>query len=142
MEVEKTIQFLLEQQAKFWTGLEEMRAEQRGGFAQVHEMFGRLITVADNLVEAQAGANERIDRLAESHLQMGETQRRLSEEMRLMAEAQRRLSEEMRLMAEAQRRLSEEMRLMAEAQRRADERMDALILVVNGMIRRDREKPQ
>jgi len=63
-------------------------------------MFGRLITVVDNLVEAQAGANERIDRLAESHL------------------------------------------LMAEAQRRADERMAALILVVNGLIRRDREKPQ
>jgi len=114
MDVEKTIEFLLGQQAGFWTALEELRAETRQGFANMNQRFDQLLTIVGNIVDAQAAGNERLDRLAEAHLQLVEEQRR-------QAEAQRQ---------------------QAEAQRRADERMDALIAIVNGLVRRDREREQ
>ena len=101
MEVERTIEFILDQQAKFWTGLEEMRGRQAE-----HERF--------------------VLRLAEHQLELTQNVERI----------QREFSGMMLTLAEEQKRLAEEQRLLAESQRHTDERLNALIEIVNGLVRR------
>ena len=89
------MEFILDQQAKFWAGLEEARAGQgqlRQGLDELKDIVRGVLTIQQTLIQAQLKTNE-------------------------------------------------ELRLLAEASRRADERMDALIVVVNGLVKRDQQAP-
>jgi len=101
MEVERTIQFILEQQAKFWAGLEEMRSRE-----------AELRTLVGQVAQHQLELTQHVDRI------------------------QREFSGIMMALAEEQKRLAEEQRLLAESQRHTDERLNALIEIVNGLVRR------
>jgi len=106
MDVEKQIEFLLEQEAKFWASLETTRQERREGFAEIKDILRGVVTVQGTLVQSQLRQDGRLGQLTEAYGHLGEASRQ-----------------------------------MLEAQRRADERMDALITVVNGLVRRARLDP-
>jgi len=99
MDVEKQIEFLLEQEAKFWASLETTRQEMREGFAEIKDILRGVVTVQGTLVQSQIKNEERFERL------------------------------------------TDEVRRLVAAQARAEERMDALIAVVNGLVRRERQEP-
>lgn len=96
------MEFILDQQAKFWAGLEELRAGQkqlrqgldelRQGLDELKDIVRGVLTIQQTLIQSQLKTNE-------------------------------------------------ELRLLTEASRRADERMDALIAVVNGLVKRDQQTP-
>jgi chromosome segregation ATPase len=122
MDIERTIEFILGQQAKFAAGLEEMRS-----------LVGRLAQQQLDLVEHVDHFQREI---TAATLAIAEEQRRLTEEQRHMAEEQRRLTEEQRRLTEAQRRLTEAQTRLEEAQRHTEERLNALIAVVDDLVRR------
>jgi septal ring factor EnvC (AmiA/AmiB activator) len=102
MDVERTIEFILDQQAKFWAGLQEMKQQQAG------------------LQHDHAELRSLVQRLAEEQLGLAQTLNQFQQETRAALLA----------LAEAQRQT-------AEAQRRGDERLNALIAVVDGIVRRE-----
>ena len=98
MEIEKAIDFLLEQQAKFWAALEadradrvELHQEMREGFVEIRDILRQVVTVQGTLVQTALKHEGHLDELTR-------------------------------------------------AQRRADERMDALIAIVNGLVRREQQQ--
>jgi peptidoglycan hydrolase CwlO-like protein len=113
MDIEKTIEFILGQQAKFAAGLEEMRS-----------LVGRLAQQQLDLVE-------HVDHF----------QREITAATLAIAEEQRRLTEEQRRLTEAQRRLTEAQTRLEEAQRHTEERLNALIAVVDDLVRRRPPQP-
>ena len=76
-------------------------------------------------------------RLAEQQIALGQHvdhfQREISAAVLALAEGQKQILDNMR---EGFTRLAEEQRLLKEAQRHTEERLNALITVVDGMIRR------
>jgi len=94
MDVERTMEFILEQQAKFWAGLQQTREEQ----AELRSLVLRL-------AEQQLGLTQHLSQF----------QQETHAAIRALAEGQRAL---------------------IEAQRHTDGRLDALIAVVDGVVRR------
>ncbi|MEK7407743.1 MAG: hypothetical protein AAB225_21935 [Acidobacteriota bacterium] len=104
MDVERTLEFLLEQQAKFWTGLDELRTG-----------LGELRRAVDELRRGQ-------DQLQSTVAQV----------LSILV-----------TLAEAQRRTDERLERLAEAQQHTEDRLNALIAIVNGLVRRQLgEKPE
>ena len=58
--------FILDQQAKFWAGMEEMKA----GQADLQSMVGRVIEVCASLAELQRHSEERQQRLEQAQLHL------------------------------------------------------------------------
>ena len=90
----------MEQQAKLFTGLEELRS-----------LVGRIASQQIELIQHVGRFQEGIHR---SVLAIAEQQKLLTEQQKLLTEEQRRL---------------------AEAQRHTEERLNALITVVDGIVR-------
>jgi len=101
MDVERTMEFILEQQAKFWAGLQEMKEQQAAmqkAQAAVQKDQADLRSVVMRLAEHQLGLAQHFDQF--------------QQETRAALVA------------------------VAEAQRHTDERLNALITVVDGVVRR------
>ena len=147
MDLEKSMQFVLEQQAQFWATLQKLgeahavlEADQKRLAAnqlelarlqsQQQEMIGGLTMAVGELVQAQKRTEQRVQDLAES-------QQRTDQTIRELAEAQQRTDQTIRELAEAQQRTDQTIRGLAEAQQRTDQSLNALIKVVNDLIRRD-----
>ena len=101
MDVERTMEFILEQQAKFWAGLQEMREQQaamqkeQAAWRQDHAELRSLVV---RLAEHQLGLAQHFDQFQQ------ETRAALL--------------------------------TLAETQQHTDERLNALIAVVDGVVRR------
>ncbi len=105
------MEFILQQQAQFAAGLDELREQVRlvtSGFGELSRGFGELGRGFGELRQQQAGLHSIVGRLAEQQLQ-------LSTVVLAIAEEQKRLTE---------------------AQRHTDERLNALISVVDGIVGR------
>ena len=76
-----------------------------------------------------------MDLLINDHLQFRDEQRSLLRAQVLLTEAQERTDKQLERLAQAQRELYE-------AQKQTGERLDALIAVVDGVVRRIPERPQ
>jgi len=73
VDVEKTIEFLLDQQAKFWAAMEAARqelrehregfAELRKGFAELQDIIRGVLAVQGTLVQSQIKHEEGFERL-------------------------------------------------------------------------------
>lgn len=112
LDVEKTMEFILGQQAKFFAALEESRRDMRDRDATMRSF---VETIARQQLELTEHVNY--------------FQREISAAVLAIAEQQK-------LLAEEQRRLAEQQALLAEAQRHTEERLNALIVVVDGIVRR------
>jgi len=111
MEIEKAIEFILDQLAK-----------QQAQFGDLQGLVARIAEQQLELV-GTVGTFQR---------EIGGAVLALAEHQKLMAEEQRRLAEE-------QRRLAEEQRRLAEAQRHTDQNLNALITIVDELIRKPRQ---
>ena len=108
MDVERTMEFILDQQAKFWAGMQEMREDQ----AELRKRQADLSSLVVRLAEQQLGLAQHFDQFQQ------ETRTALL------------------AVAEAQRHTDERLHALIEAQHHTDGRLDALIAVVDGGVRR------
>ena len=119
VDVEKTIQFLLDQQAKFFAGMEgfragmeDMRQEFRDELRQQQEAQGKINAA---LGKAMLGLTDHIERLTA---------------------AQAATDERLNKLAASQAALTASQAALAASQAATDERLNALIAVVDGVVRR------
>jgi hypothetical protein len=150
-EMNKKMEFVIEQQAQFAANIGEMREVQAedGKFLkeQYRELSGAVITVVGlvgSLAKAQALGDERINELtqAQAHTDdrinvLVQSQTRTDERINLLTEAQTHLTdsqtqteERINLLTDAQTRLTEAQIRLTEAQSRTDERLNIFINVV------------
>lgn len=115
MDVERTIEFILENQAKFSTQMGEFSAN-----------MGELQTAVGRIAKQQLDLVQIVDNF----------QHGVSEAVMAMAAGQKELTEEHKRLAEAQRKTEERLSTLAEAQQHTDERLSALINVMDDLIRR------
>ena len=108
MDTERTIQFILENQARV--------SAQMGEFST---RMNQLQDLVERIARQQVELNDHVN----------DFQRGISAAVMAIAEEQLRLTQE-------QLRLAREQRLLAEAQRHTEERLNALITVVDGLIPR------
>src|SRR5688572_13239380 len=104
MDLQRAMEVLLENQGRFFSGLEELRS-----------LVGRI-------AQQQLDLIQHVDRF----------QGEISSVVLAIAHEQKRLAEE-------QRRLAEEQTRLTEAQRHTDESLNALIAVVDDIIRRPKQ---
>jgi hypothetical protein len=87
-----------------------------------------------------------MDLLIDDHLQFSDEHKHLLRAQVLLTEAQERTDNQLKELAEAQKRgdekLAQAQKELYEAQKHTDERMDALIAVVDDLIRREPKRPQ
>ena len=63
------MEFILDQQAKFWAGLQEMRAEQRQfrlDLDELKDIVRGVLAIQQTLIQAQLKTDEELRRLAEA----------------------------------------------------------------------------
>jgi len=175
MDFEQKMEFLLDQQAKFFAGMEELRqqvgqlnnradaltsdlmelaefvhefaAETRAGFAELRDIVARqseqmLASFAEQrasnemLSEQQSRLTQVLTTLVEQHVDLRGTVASLAGTVASLAADHKDLREEHKDLGAMVAALAEDHRLLAEASRHADERMNALIAVVDGVVRR------
>ena len=112
VDVEKTIEFILDQQAKFFAGLNEMRQEMR----------------------EQAAAQGKIN------MALGKAMLGLTDHIERLTAAQSATDEQLKRLAETQAATDERLRRLAETQGATDERLNALLAVVDGIVRKEPPK--
>ena len=112
MDLEKTIQFLLEQQARFDARQEQFEAD-----------ILKINNVLLHIANAQERTNEILAALAEKHVELEQKHVELANKLELLANKHAMLTEEIALLTKAQADL-------AQAGRGAQERLDTLIVTV------------
>lgn len=115
MDIERSVQFILENQARVSAQMGELST----GMIQLQSLVGRIAQQQSDLVQ-----------------QVDQFQRGVGDAVIAIAEEQKRLTGEQRRLTEEQRRLTEEQRRLAEAQRHTEERLNALITIADGLIPR------
>lgn len=87
-----------------------------------------------------------MDLLINDHLQFRDEHKHLLRAQVLLTEAQERTDKQLKELTEAQKhgfeKLAQAQRQLYEAQKHTDERMDALIAVVDDLVRREPKRPQ
>jgi allophanate hydrolase subunit 1 len=78
-EMNKKMEFIVEQQAKFATDIEIMREVQAADAQLLKDGLIGLVDIVGSLTRAQIGADGRIDSLAEAQKRTDESLKRLSE---------------------------------------------------------------
>jgi len=88
MDIEKAIDFLLQQQAKFWAALEADRADQiqfrqktSEEFAEIRDILRQVVTVQGTLVQTGLKHEESLRRSDERWDRLVDAQRRADERM-------------------------------------------------------------
>ncbi len=104
MDHEKTIEFLLDQQAKMFAGIEELRAG-------IEELRGGIEELRGGIEELRGGMKEFREQQAQINVSLGR----------------------------AMLGLTENMDKLAAAQTEGAERLNALIVVVDGLVRRSQQ---
>jgi ElaB/YqjD/DUF883 family membrane-anchored ribosome-binding protein len=74
-EIEKRIEFIIEQQAQFTSDIQQLRESQ----AQTDQLLNRLASVT---LEGFKDVNAKIDALVDSHIRLSESQARTDESLR------------------------------------------------------------
>jgi methyl-accepting chemotaxis protein len=123
MDVEKTIEFLLEHQARFAADLDVMKDEQR-------DLRSSLVALQDSvagLQESVAGLRDSVHGLSDAVMNQ---QRQIGE----IIGATKQLA---LVTQEALREQARELLAVNQAQRRTEENLNALIKVVDDVVRRD-----
>jgi hypothetical protein len=94
--------------------------------------------------EQNGHGKSRLDRLEglmelliDDHLKFTDEHRRLLTAQILLTEAQQRTESKIEELAEAQKHTEKKIEELAEAQKHTDERLNALITVVDGIVRRN-----
>jgi chromosome segregation ATPase len=150
MEDDPRIDFLLDQQAKFFAGMEELREQVRQLGSRVEAITIDLADLGEALHEYAAQSRAEIAELRAQARKTDETVAQLTTilsvlveqhvELRSVVAQQGQQQAELRETVAAQGTQIAELRAMQaamlEAQRHADERMNALIGVVDGLVRR------
>jgi chromosome segregation ATPase len=127
MDVEKTIEFLLEHEARFAADMEVMKEEQR-------ELRNSLVALQDSVVALQHSVHGLSDAVMNQQRQIGEISG-ATKQLALVTQ-------------EALREQARELLAVKQAQRRTEENLNALIKVVDHVVRRDggrrggRRKPE
>ena len=110
MDVERIMQFILDQQAKFSSGMNELRG-----------LVGQIGAAVEQIPRQQLDLTQHVDQF----------QREISAAMLAIAQEQQRL-------AEGHRRHQEEIKEIREIQRHNDEALGALMRIVDDLIRGQR----
>ena len=108
MDVERTMEFILDQQAKFWAAVQEMREQQ----AAMQKDRAAMQKDQAAMQQDHADLRSLVVRLAEHQLGLAQHFDQFQQETRAALVA------------------------VAEAQQHTDERLNALIAVVDGVVRR------
>src|SRR5919197_1593629 len=109
-EMQKTMRFILEQQAQFSVDiqkLQETQAQTEGlvnrlaavsvkGFEETNDKIHALIDSHTRLIESQAKTDNRVNALIDSHTRLMDSQARLSESQARLSESQVRTDEALR----------------------------------------------
>ncbi len=140
-EMQKTMQFILEQQAQFVVDIQKLQESQTQtndlltrlaavtvrGFEETNAKIDALVDSQIRLTEAQTrneeaitDINAKINALVDSNVRLSEGQERLSEKLERLSESHERLSE-------SEARLSEKMERLSESQAKTDERLRHLM---------------
>jgi len=114
MDLEKSMQFVLEQQAQFWATLQKL--------GEAH-----MVLEAD---QKRLAADQK--RLAENQLELARMQ---SQQQEMIGGVVMAVGE----LVQAQKRTEQRVQELAEAQQRTDQNLNALIKVVDDVIRRGRD---
>ena len=123
MDVEKTIQFLLEQQARFdarQADFVEQFVEQQG---QSHERMTRIESVLLDVATAQTRTNEILATLTERHVELAQSHKALYK-------AQRVTEQSVNALSESQKATEGSLNVLSELQRATEQHLNALISAV------------
>jgi len=140
-EMNKKMEFIVEQQAQFAVDIEKMRKVQVQDTKllkeetnvlnqQYHKLSDAVITVVGlvgTLTRAQLAADDRITELTQA-------QAHTDDRINVLVQAQTRSDESFNLLAQAQTRTDESINLLTEAQARTDKRLNIFINVVERYI--------
>ncbi len=121
--IEKRIEFIIEQQAQFTSDMNLLKDSQ----TQLTARVDRLACQVEALAEIQAQAETRLSRVEESFVL-------LVQMARITDERLDNLSEKMGMLTEAQARTDNKLADLAEAQTHTDERLNTLINVIERYI--------
>ena len=161
MDFEQKMEFLLDQQAKFFAGMEELRqqtgqlnsrsdaltsdlmelagfvhdfaAETRAGFAELRGIVARQ---SEQTLAGVAELRASVDLLSGQQSRLTQVLTTLVEQHVDLRGTVASLAGRVTSLADMVAALAEDHRLLAEAQRHTDERMNALIAVFDGVVRR------
>ena len=129
-EMNKKMEFILEQQAQFAADIEATREIQKADAKLSKEEISVLkdavltvVGLVGTLTQTQRGTDERISELTQA-------QAHTDDRINALVQAQARTDESFTLLAQAQTRTEEGFKLLTESQARTDERLNIFINVV------------
>lgn len=126
MDIEKTMQFLLEQQARF--DAHQAQFEQR-----MSEIQNLLQDIATSQIRTNAllatWAEQHVE-LERSHFDLSEAHRATEENFKAVSEAQKDMKESLKALSEAHRDTEESLKALSDAQRVTEHNLSALIITV------------
>jgi DNA repair ATPase RecN len=122
MDVEKTIQFLLEQQARFDTH----QAQFEQGIAQIRTVLLDVATAQQNTNAILTALTERPIELEQRHQTLSLARRDTGQNLSALAEAQGETGQNLSALSEAQRETERNLSALAEAQRETEKSLSAL----------------
>jgi hypothetical protein len=136
-ELNKKMEFIVEQQAKFAAEIAITREVQATDAKLMKDAVLTVVGLVGSLTRAQLAADDRLTELTEvqAHTDdrinlLVQTQTRTEERFNQLAQAQTRNDESFNLLAHAQTRTEEGIKLLMESQARTDERLNIFINVV------------
>jgi DNA repair exonuclease SbcCD ATPase subunit len=115
MDIEKAIQFLIEQQARLDA---EFNAKLDAHKARFEEEMSKVNSVLVDLATAQERTNAILTTLVEKHVELAESHKRSAESHERLAESHERLAESHERSAESDERLAESQQRLAESHER------------------------
>lgn len=140
-EMNKKMEFIVEQQAQFAVDMKVMREVQAADANLLKQNMGVLQELYHNLSDAVITVVGLVGKVAQAQLRADErinvlTQAQVNTDGRIkaLAEAQTRSDASFNLLAQAQTRTDESIRLLTQAQSRTEERLNIFINVVERYI--------
>ncbi len=132
MDVEKTMQFILEQHAAFSAGL----VEQKDRLNLLGEHVKMLATTAEHMLTVQQEHETWLARLTESQTRQTESQTRLTESQTHLAESHTRLAESHTQLAASHAQLANLHIRVSDKQDRNEDAINVLIRMVQDILPR------
>ena len=136
-EMERTMQFIVQQQAQFTANfqkLDEERAKDSARIKHLEESFVVLVQLAGNHNERMTALDEHTIALTEHTIALDERTIALTEHTIALDERTIALDERMIALTEAQLRTDEQLKETSEQMKETDERLNSLIVVVENYI--------
>jgi chromosome segregation ATPase len=127
MDIQRTMEFIIEQQAANTADIAALKDSTRAlhqNAVQLHESVSALATTAEHILDVQESHDGMLTALADSHLKLADLQRQ-------MADSQRQIIDSQLQMADSQRQMADAHKKLAESQAETEDKLNALIDIVD-----------